>query len=142
MVDSHAEARPDMRRASVAYSQFLVTPTIAKHRIFACSISTFCRSSLIVVARPTTTSSASCNCVPRGVALSQGTPAPGKESGFRYTPTTCFETFPFPRPSPLKSKPSGAARALEAGRKKLARGSIGQAENSDGRSIISGHLAY
>jgi hypothetical protein len=22
------------------------------------------------------------------------------ESGFRYTPTTTFETFPFPRPSP------------------------------------------
>ena len=23
-----------------------------------------------------------------------------RESGFRYTPTTCFETFPFPEPTP------------------------------------------
>jgi hypothetical protein len=32
-------------------------------------------------------------------ALSQGTQLREKESGFRYTPTTCFETFPFPAPS-------------------------------------------
>ena len=29
-------------------------------------------------------------------ALAQGTQLREKESGFRYTPTTCFETFPFP----------------------------------------------
>jgi hypothetical protein len=29
-------------------------------------------------------------------ALAQGTQVREKESGFRYTPTTCFETFPFP----------------------------------------------
>ena len=28
-----------------------------------------------------------------------GTQLREKESGFRYTPTTCFETFPFPEPS-------------------------------------------
>ena len=28
-----------------------------------------------------------------------GTQLRERESGFRYTPTTCFETFPFPRPS-------------------------------------------
>jgi hypothetical protein len=28
--------------------------------------------------------------------LAQGTQLREKESGFRYTPTTCFETFPFP----------------------------------------------
>lgn len=31
-------------------------------------------------------------------ALAQGTQLREKQSGFRYTPTTCFETFPFPRP--------------------------------------------
>jgi hypothetical protein len=29
-------------------------------------------------------------------ALAQGTQVRDRESGFRYTPTTCFETFPFP----------------------------------------------
>ena len=29
-------------------------------------------------------------------ALSQGTQVRERESGFRYTPTTCFETFPLP----------------------------------------------
>ena len=35
-----------------------------------------------------------------------------KESGFRYTPTTCFETFPFPRPTP-KQEAAIAAAAKE-----------------------------
>jgi hypothetical protein len=32
-------------------------------------------------------------------ARSQGTQVRERESGFRYTPTTCFETFPFPEPT-------------------------------------------
>jgi type II restriction/modification system DNA methylase subunit YeeA len=32
-------------------------------------------------------------------ARSQGTQLRERESGFRYTPTTCFETFPFPNPT-------------------------------------------
>ena len=32
-----------------------------------------------------------------------------KESGFRYTPTTCFETFPFPRPTPAQEAAIAAA---------------------------------
>ena len=33
------------------------------------------------------------------------------ESGFRYTPTTCFETFPFPRPTEEQREAIGAAAA-------------------------------
>jgi hypothetical protein len=36
------------------------------------------------------------------------------ESGFRYTPTTCFETFPFPRPSDARREAiAAAARDLD-----------------------------
>jgi len=35
-------------------------------------------------------------------ARAQGTQLREKESGFRYTPTTCFETFPFPFPDDLR----------------------------------------
>ncbi len=35
-------------------------------------------------------------------------------SGFRYTPTTCFETFPFPRPTdPQRAAIAAAARDLD-----------------------------
>ncbi len=33
------------------------------------------------------------------------------ESGFRYTPTTCFETFPFPRPDDAQRAAIGEAAA-------------------------------
>jgi hypothetical protein len=35
-------------------------------------------------------------------ALAKGTQLREKESGFRYTPTTCFETFPLPHPTPIQ----------------------------------------
>ena len=38
-----------------------------------------------------------------------GTQLREKESGFRYTPTTCFETFPFPRPTPAQEAAIAAA---------------------------------
>jgi hypothetical protein len=61
-------------------------------------------------------------------ALCLGTELREKESGFRYTPTTCFETFPFPWPpaTPLgkltreqedqRTAIARTARALEAAR--------------------------
>ena len=37
-----------------------------------------------------------------------------RESGFRYTPTTCFETFPFPEPTPAQEAAiAEAARELD-----------------------------
>jgi hypothetical protein len=47
-------------------------------------------------------------------SLVQGTQLREKESGFRYTPTTCFETFPLPRPSPAQEKAiASAAKELD-----------------------------
>ncbi|MBS3764161.1 MAG: hypothetical protein KGZ25_12755, partial [Planctomycetes bacterium] len=52
-------------------------------------------------------------------ARAQGTQLREAESGFRYTPTTCFETFPFPWPpgeepedDPVVENIAGAAREL------------------------------
>jgi hypothetical protein len=44
-------------------------------------------------------------------ALAQGTQLREKESGFRYTPTTCFETFPFPEADAGQRAAIGAAAA-------------------------------
>lgn len=44
----------------------------------------------------------------------QGTQLRERESGFRYTPTTCLETFPFPNPTAAQRAPiAEAARELD-----------------------------
>ena len=46
-------------------------------------------------------------------ARAQGTQVRERESGFRYTPTTCFETFPFPGASEEhRTRVANAARKL------------------------------
>jgi hypothetical protein len=46
--------------------------------------------------------------------LTQGTQLREKESGFRYTPTTCFETFPFPFSDDLAEQPVSVEAELDA----------------------------
>jgi hypothetical protein len=47
-------------------------------------------------------------------ARAKGTQLREVESGFRYTPQTCFETFPFPRPNPEQEDAiAEASRELE-----------------------------
>lgn len=90
--------RPEMRNSIHPLDRFLVTPTTAKHRIFLwLNHPILPDHQLIVFARS--------DDFFFGVlhsrfhetwSLAQGTQLREKESGFRYTPTTCFETFPFP----------------------------------------------
>ena len=48
-------------------------------------------------------------------ARRMGTQLREVESGFRYTPTTCFETFPFPRPTAeQRAAVADAAKHLHA----------------------------
>ena len=115
----HSRPRPDMRRAVNGLPRFLVTPTIAKHRIFAWLDRTVLPDhQLIVFARADDYFFGILHSRPHEVwALAQGTQLREKESGFRYTPTTCFETFPFPKPTPSQEQTiAEAARALDAGR--------------------------
>ena len=67
---------------------------------------------------PGRTTSPSASCTPAFTniwARSQGTQVRERESGFRYTPTTCFETFPFPAPSPTQAEAvASAAKELDA----------------------------
>ncbi|HZY85287.1 MAG TPA: type IIL restriction-modification enzyme MmeI, partial [Gemmataceae bacterium] len=47
-------------------------------------------------------------------ARAQGTQVRERESGFRYTPTTCFETFPFPEAAePQRNAIAAAAAELD-----------------------------
>ena len=47
-------------------------------------------------------------------ARSQGTQVRERESGFRYTPNTCFETFPFPFADDLAEQPENLEAELNA----------------------------
>lgn len=94
----HAETCPGMRAALKGRSRFLATPRVSKFRIFSWTDSVILPDDGIYVF-------ASSDDWFFGVlhsriheiwARSQGTQVRERESGFRYTPTTCFETFPFP----------------------------------------------
>jgi type II restriction/modification system DNA methylase subunit YeeA len=95
----HERPRVEMRVAIKALPRFLCTPRVSKHRLFVwlrsptlpdCQLFAFARSDDFF-----------CGVVHSRVhevwARSQGTQVRERESGFRYTPTTCFETYPFPR---------------------------------------------
>ncbi len=89
--------RPKFKSVADGLSRFLVTPRVAKHRLFVwlpadwlpdCQLIAFARSDdyFFGVLQ---------SHVHEVWALMQGTQL---ESRPRYTPTTCFETFPFPWP--------------------------------------------
>ncbi|MEI6787233.1 MAG: DNA methyltransferase, partial [bacterium] len=110
---------PDMREALSGLNRFAATPRVSKHRIVAwLTHEVLCDSAVVAFARS--------DDLFFGVlqsrfhemwALAQGTQLREKESGFRYTPTTCFETFPFPPgviPEPQALHPPLAAIAAAA----------------------------
>ncbi len=93
--------RPEMRNAVAPLPRFLVTPTTAKHRIFTWLAAPMLPDhQLIVFARSDDYFFGVMQSrLHEAWALAQGTQLREKMSGFRYTPTTCFETFPFPTPT-------------------------------------------
>jgi hypothetical protein len=107
----HVEARPAMRGALGPLERFLCTPRVSKHRL------------VVWLQAPTLPDSATFAFARAddfffGLVQSriheiwsrqQGTQVRERESGFRYTPTSCFENFPFPQP--------GARRDLEVAAK-------------------------
>jgi hypothetical protein len=96
----HERARPEMRIALAKRDRFIATPTVSKHRVFVwLPPETLPDSALIVFARDDDWFFGVLHSRFHQVwALCLGTQLREKKSGFRYTPTTCFETFPFPWP--------------------------------------------
>jgi type II restriction/modification system DNA methylase subunit YeeA len=108
---SHERPRVEMREALAPLHRFLITLTVSKHRLFAWMTSpTLPDHQLFAFARS--------DDYFLGVVQSrihetwarvQGTQVRERESGFRYTPTSCFETFPFPEASKAQSAAIAAA---------------------------------
>ena len=98
----HGEPRPAMHEALEDLSRYLVTPILTKYRLFVwLDADVLPDHQLIAFARSDdyffgVLHSRAHELWARGT----GTQLREVTSGFRYTPTTCFETFPFPAPSP------------------------------------------
>ena len=97
----HQRPRPTFRAAISGLTRYLVTPQVSKHRIFKWVSSTTLPSNAVVAfAREDDYFFGVLQSKAHRIwALAQGSQLRERESGSRYTPTTCFETFPFPRPT-------------------------------------------
>ena len=106
----HMEPRPGMRLALQDLDRYIATPTIAKHRLFAWLASEVLPDhALIIIARDDDYTFGVLHSRFHEVwALAMGTQL---ESRPRYTPTTCFETFPFPEPDDSQREAIATAAA-------------------------------
>ena len=109
----HERPRPDMKRALRETNRYIVTPRVSKHRLFAwIPPTTVPDSATIAIARDDDYTFGVLHSRFHELwARGMGTQLREVESGFRYTPTTCFETFPFPRPADEQRETIGAIAA-------------------------------
>jgi hypothetical protein len=97
----HWRPRPEMRSAMHGLSRYIASPRVAKHRIFVwLTPDVLLDSAAVAIARDDDyTFGVLHSRVHELWARGMGTQLREVESGFRYTPSTCFETFPFPHPT-------------------------------------------
>jgi type II restriction/modification system DNA methylase subunit YeeA len=117
----YAEARPGMRKAIAPLARYIATPRVSKHRVFVWQTPlVLCNDQTIVTARDDDYFFGVLHSrLHEAWARAQGTQLREVESGFRYTPTSIFETYPFPwlpghepKDSPLVEAIAEAAREL------------------------------
>ena len=118
----HADPRPGMWAALEGLSRYIATPTLAKHRLFVwCDVRICPDHQLIAIARDDDTTFGILHSRFHEIwSLRLGT---SLEDRPRYTPTSTFDTFPFPpgltpetSASDYADDPSSVAVALEAQR--------------------------
>ena len=116
----HGDAAKRIRSTALILSRYIVTSLTAKHRIF-----TWLRpeilpdSTLVVFAREDDYFLGVLHSKPHELwARRLGTQLRDAESGSRYTPTTCFETFPCPWP-PGQEPADGRVKAIAEAAREL-----------------------
>jgi type II restriction/modification system DNA methylase subunit YeeA len=107
----HHNARPGMRAALAGRRRYIATPPLSKYRLFAWLDGAILPDhQLVVFARDDDyTFGVLHSRVHEAWARGTGTQLREVESGFRYTPTTCFETFPLPSPTDAQRDAIAAA---------------------------------
>lgn len=107
----HQRPRPAMRAAIEPLARFIVTPRVSKHRLFVwAQAPTLPDSATVVFAREDDYFFGVLHSRPHELwALAQGTQL---ESRPRYTPTSCFQTFPLPWPPGEEPSDGPLVRAI------------------------------
>jgi type II restriction/modification system DNA methylase subunit YeeA len=117
----HARPSPKYRKILSTQSRYIATPVVSKHRVFVwlCG-DVLVDHQIVVFAREDDYFLGVLHSHPHEIwSRRAGTQVRDAESGFRYTPTSTFETYPFPWPpghepqdSPLVEAIAEAAREL------------------------------
>jgi type II restriction/modification system DNA methylase subunit YeeA len=111
----HGETGSGMRRALAGLKRYIATPAVAKHRLFVwLPVETLADHQLIVIAREDEFTFGVLHSRPHELwSRAMGTQLREAETGFRYTHTSTFMTFPFPRPSKKQeTEIAAAAKAI------------------------------
>ena len=117
----YARPRPEMRAALTGKRRFVATPEVAKHRVFVwLPAEALSNQQTLVFARDDDYFFGVLHSTMHEVwARRLGTQLREAESGFRYTPTTTFETFPFPWPPGQEPQDEPRVRAIAQVAKEL-----------------------
>ena len=121
----HGEARPGMRQAIAGLPRYIVTSNVSKHRLFSfVADDVLPDATLVVFARDDDYFFGVLHSrIHELWARATGTQLREAESGIRYTPTTCFETFPFPEPDEAqRAAVADAAKSLNELREQRLKG--------------------
>jgi type II restriction/modification system DNA methylase subunit YeeA len=114
----HGEARPELRVALAKLNRYIITPRVSKHRLFAwLGAETIPDSATFAIARSDDYFFGVLHSRTHEVwGLHMGTQL---EDRPRYTPTSTFETFPFPWPPGKEPKDSPLVKAIAEAAKEL-----------------------
>lgn len=117
----YAETRPDMRKAISILKRYIATPRVSKHRLFAwVPGNALIDSAAFLFARDDDYFFGVLHSKVHELwARRTGTQLREAESGFRYTPTSTFETFPFPWPPAKEPVDDPRVRVIAAAAKQL-----------------------
>jgi type II restriction/modification system DNA methylase subunit YeeA len=110
----HGEPRPELRGKLAGLKRFIATPGVSKHRLFVwLSCNVLPDHAVFAVTRDDDYFFGVLQSRAHELwARAQGTQLREVESGFRYTPTSTFETFPLPWPPGQEPKDSSQVEAI------------------------------
>ena len=110
----HARPSPKYRKILETQSRYIATPVVSKHRVFVwLSGDVLVDHAIVVFAREDDYFLGVLQSRPHEVwSRRKGTQVREAESGFRYTPSSTFETHPFPWPPGAEPKESPLVEAI------------------------------
>ena len=117
----HGRTAPDLRKAVSGLKKYIATPRVSKHRIFVfVDVATIPDGQVVIFAKDDYYTLGILQSRPHEIwARATGTQLREAESGFRYSQTMTFETFPFPWAPGKEPKDNPSVQTIAAAAKEL-----------------------